>query len=109
MGLIVLIWIDSIILTSIEEFDLLSISKSSIEKGCLWVTECSLIVEWGGVEIGRPVLGETPLCSANLKVKFREVSPIYLHLHAGHLNPYTMLDCSAAEIRSLKGKKDFIV
>ena len=44
------------------------------------------MAEEEGLERGRAVLAEQPLCSANLRVKFLSVRPTYLTLQLEQLN-----------------------
>ena len=62
-----------------------------------------------GEVMGLPVLTDTPLCSANLWVKFRVVSPMYRELQLGQINSYITFDISASGTQSLYLKKDLMV
>ena len=75
-----LIWRDSRVARSKGFLQRCRILKSSRLKVWLCCSEWERMEEWEGLERGRPVLAERPLCSANLRVRFLLVSPMYCTL-----------------------------
>ena len=75
---------DSAIYRSDDRVALYMIEKSCSLIVCLYLFVCSLILEKLGLEIGRPVLDDTPLCSDIRILRFRPVEPIYLNVQSGH-------------------------
>ena len=81
-----LIYSDSRIGRSLLSLALCRILKSSMLKGWCVFSQCFRMAEELGLEIGRAVLAEQPLCSAYLRVRFLSVSPTYLTLQLEQLN-----------------------
>ena len=88
-GFILLIYSDSEISRSslLEKMD--STVKSWSVKGWSWAKLWSRMAENGGLESGKRVRTERPLCSKILCLSQRVLEPIYRSLHCEQVNKYT--------------------